>query len=68
MVPLGFEPRENPLPILVSISALSPWPIKVPNPIKMKESFALILEGLKSKCLFQLLKIDFAHNFSDFED
>ena len=59
MVLLGFEPGENPLSVQIPVPTPSPWPIQVPNPIKVNESFALILEGLKSKCLFQLLKIRF---------
>ena len=47
MIPLGFEPGENKLP--VSVPTPSPWPIQVPKPIKVKKSFALILEDLKSK-------------------
>ena len=47
MVPLGFEPGENPLP--VPVPTLSPWPIQVPKSIKEKKSFALILEDLKSE-------------------
>ena len=49
MVPLGFEPGENPLPVPVSVPTPSPWPIQVPKPIKVKKSFAQILEDLKSK-------------------
>ena len=47
MVPLGFEPGENRLP--VPVPTLSPWPIQVPKSIKVKKSFALILEDLKSE-------------------
>ena len=49
MVPFGFEPRENPLSVPVSVPTPSPLPIQVPNPIKVKKSFALILEDLKSE-------------------
>ena len=49
MVPLGFEPGENPLPVSVPVPTPSPWPIQVPKPIKMKKSFALIMEDLKSE-------------------
>ena len=66
MVPLGFEPEENPLLVPFPVPTPSPWTIQVPNPIKVKESFALILEGLKSnkrKYLFQLSKFDNNHNF-----
>ena len=49
MVPFGFEPRENPLPVPVSVPTPLPLPIQVPNPIKVKKFFALILEVLKSE-------------------
>ena len=49
MVPLGFEPGENPSLIPVPVSTPSPWPIQVPKPIKEKKSFGLILEDLKSE-------------------
>ena len=49
MTSLGFESVENPLPVPVPVPIPSPWLIQVPKPIKVKESFALILKGLKSK-------------------
>ena len=49
MIPLGFEPGENPSPIPVPVPTPSPWPIQVPKPIKEKKSFGLILEDLKSE-------------------
>ena len=49
MVPLGFEPGENPLPVPVPVPTPSSWPIQVPKPIKVKKSFALILEDLKNE-------------------
>ena len=50
MVPLGFEPGENPLP--VPVPTLSPWPIQVPKWIKVKKFFALILDNLKSEKVY----------------
>ena len=49
MVPLGFEPGENPSPVPVLIPTPSPWIIQIPNTIKLKDSLALILMDLKSK-------------------
>ena len=49
MVPLSFESGENPLFVLAPVPTPSPWPIQVPKPIKVKKSFALILEDLKSE-------------------
>ena len=36
MIPLGFEPRDNLLPIPVLTSTPSPWPIQAPSLIKVK--------------------------------
>ena len=49
MVSYGFEPGKNSLPAPVPVPTTSPWPIQVPNQIKVKKSFALILKDLKSK-------------------
>ena len=49
MAPIGFESGENQLSVLVPVLTQSPLPISAPNPIKVKKSFALILEDLKSK-------------------
>ena len=49
MVLLGFEPWESPLPFPAPVPTPSPWIIQISNPIKLKDSLALILKDLKSK-------------------
>ena len=49
MVPLSFEPGENPSPFPAPVPTPSPWIIQILNPIKLKDSLALILKDLKSK-------------------
>ena len=49
MVPLDFEPGDNPLPVTAPVPTPSPWLIQAKSPFKMNKSFALILESLKSK-------------------
>ena len=57
MVPFVLNLEKNSLLVLVPVPTRSPCPIQVSNRIRMKESFTLILKGLKSKnkWLFQLL-------------